>query len=172
MATPAQHPAFGYPRTMPVPAALERHVISSSADATRALGSALARVAAPGDLVCLWGELGAGKTQLAKGFGAGLGVTATINSPTFVLMSEYAGRLPLFHVDLYRLAGPDEAVDGGLIDERQSAGVTVVEWPDRLGRALPEARLDIRIDGTGEEPRTIGLRAGHPDLARYLAAIP
>jgi tRNA threonylcarbamoyladenosine biosynthesis protein TsaE len=157
---------------MAAPAALERQLISASADATRALGALLARAAAPGDLVCLWGELGAGKTQLAKGFGAGLGVTATINSPTFVLMTEYTGRLPLFHVDLYRLAGPEEAIEGGLLDERQSAGVTVVEWPDRLDGALPQARLDIRLDGSGDEPRTITVRAGSASLARYLAVVP
>ena len=157
---------------MAAPAALERQTISASADATRALGGLLARAAAPGDLVCLWGELGAGKTQLAKGFGAGLGVEATINSPTFVLMAEYAGRLPLFHVDLYRLAGPREALEGGLLDERQSAGVTVVEWPDRLGEALPEARLDVGFEGSGDEPRTITLRAGNASLARYLAVVP
>jgi tRNA threonylcarbamoyladenosine biosynthesis protein TsaE len=157
---------------MAAPAALERQLISASADATRALGALLARAAAPGDLVCLWGELGAGKTQLAKGFGAGLGVTATINSPTFVLMTEYPGRLPLFHVDLYRLAGPEEAIEGGLLDERQSAGVTIVEWPDRLDGALPEARLDVRLDGSGDEPRTITLRAGSASFARYLALVP
>ena len=157
---------------MAAPAALERQLISASAEATRALGALLAGAAAPGDLVCLWGELGAGKTQLAKGFGAGLGVTATINSPTFVLMSEYTGRLPLFHVDLYRLAGAEEAIEGGLLDERQSAGVTVVEWPDRLGAALPESRLDILLDGSGDEPRTVTLRAGSPSLARYLAVLP
>jgi len=157
---------------MAAPAALERQLISTSAEATRALGSLLARAAAAGDLVCLWGELGAGKTQLAKGFGAGLGIEATINSPTFVLMTEYAGRLPLFHVDLYRLGGPREAIEGGLLDERQSAGVTVIEWPDRLGAALPEARLDVRFDGSGDEPRTISLRAGDVSLARYLGVVP
>lgn len=157
---------------MAAPAALERQLISASAESTRALGGLLAKAAAPGDLVCLWGELGAGKTQLAKGFGAGLGVTGTINSPTFVLMTEYSGRLPLFHVDLYRLAGPEEAIQGGLLDERQSTGVTVVEWPDRLGAALPDARLDVRLDGTGDEPRTVSLRAGSPSLARYLAVVP
>jgi tRNA threonylcarbamoyladenosine biosynthesis protein TsaE len=157
---------------MAAPAALERQLISASAEVTRALGAVLARAAAPGDLVCLWGDLGAGKTELAKGFGTGLGVAATINSPTFVLMSEYAGRLPLFHVDLYRLAGPEEAIQGGLLDDRQSAGVTVVEWPDRLGRALPAARLDVRLDGSGDEPRTITIRAGTDALARYLAVVP
>lgn len=155
---------------MPAPAALERRLTSTSAEATRAIGAALAAAAEPGDLVCLWGDLGAGKTQLAKGFGAGLGVRATINSPSYVLMAEYAGRLALFHVDLYRLVDAADALAGGLIDDRQSAGVTLVEWPDRLGAALPEPRLDVVIDGTGDEPRTLSLRAG-PSLGRYLETV-
>lgn len=141
-----------------------------SASATRALASALARVAAAGDLVCLWGELGAGKTVVAKGFGAGLGVHDTISSPTFVLMAEYAGRLPLFHIDLYRLAGADDALSGGLIDVRQAAGVTLVEWPERLGSALPSERVDIRLDGSADETRRITVSTTTPALARYVAA--
>ena len=90
---------------MPAPVAVEREVRTADERSTRALAARLAAVARPGDLICLWGELGAGKTQFAKGFGAGLGVSDTINSPTFVLMTEYPGRLPLFHIDLYRLAG-------------------------------------------------------------------
>jgi tRNA threonylcarbamoyladenosine biosynthesis protein TsaE len=148
----------------------ERTITTDDAASTRRLGERLAAVAAPGDLVCLWGDLGAGKTQLAKGFGAGLGVADTVNSPSFILMAEYAGRLPLFHIDLYRLADATDAVGGGLIDERQADGVTLVEWPDRMAGALPEARLDIRIDGTGDEPRQITLRAGTLDLARYVEA--
>ena len=150
--------------------ALERTFATNDAEGTRRLGASLAAVARPGDLVCLWGELGAGKTQLAKGFGAGLGVQGTISSPTFILMSEYEGRLPLFHVDLYRLADGADALAGGVIDERQSAGVTLVEWPDRMGDLLPAARLDVVIDGTGEEPRGIRLVAGDPAYARYLEA--
>ena len=143
---------------------------TASPDATRALGTALAAVSAPGDLICLWGDLGAGKTVLAKGLGAGLGITATINSPTFVLMSEYAGRLPLFHLDLYRLADAADALAGGLIDERQGAGVAVVEWPDRLGATLPVDRVDVVIDGSGDDPRRITIAAGSPGLHRYVAA--
>jgi len=133
---------------------------------------ALAAAACPGDTICLWGDLGAGKTVFAKGFGAGLGVASTVNSPSFVLMAEHAGRLPLFHLDLYRLANAAEAVAGGLLDERQSAGVTLIEWPDRLGPALPRERLDVVIDGQGDEPREIVLRAGSADLERYLDALP
>jgi tRNA threonylcarbamoyladenosine biosynthesis protein TsaE len=149
----------------------DRIVVSTDPAATRSLAAALARVAAPGDLLALMGELGAGKTQFAKGFGAGLGITATINSPSFVLMAEYAGRLPLFHLDLYRLADATDAYAGGLIDERQAAGVTLIEWAERLGPALPTHRLEIRIDGTGDEPRTITLRAFDPGHRRYLEAI-
>ena len=155
-----------------MPAVLERRVSSDAPAATRDLAATLATVAKPGDLICLWGELGAGKTQFAKGFGAGLGVTDTITSPSFILMAEYAGRLPLFHIDLYRLADAGDALAGGLIDERQADGVTLVEWPDRMGELLPAARLDVTIDGTGDEPRTIGFRAGDASLARYLEATP
>jgi len=145
-------------------------LVSVSPEATREMAARLATVAQPGDVVCLWGELGAGKTVFAKGFGAGLGVTDTISSPSFVLMGEYAGRLPLFHIDLYRLSSAQEAVDGGLLDDRQATGVVLIEWPDRLGEALPEDRLDVRIDGGADDPRTLRLE-GHGVVGeRYLGA--
>src|SRR4051794_30907862 len=140
---------------MPASTAAERRLTSPDPETTRAIGATLAVAARPGDLVCLWGELGAGKTQFAKGFGAGLGVTATINSPSFVLMAEYVGRLPLFHIDLYRLASAEEALAGGLIDERQASGVTLVEWPGRPGAALAGGRADGPVRGTGADPPTI-----------------
>jgi len=143
---------------------------SASPAETVALGERLGRLAAAGDLVCLWGDLGAGKTQLTKGIARGLGIDDTVNSPTFVLMSEYRGRLPLFHVDLYRLADAADALAGGVVDERQVDGLTVVEWPDRMGIVLPAGRLDVRIAGTGDEPRTIELVAGSPPYRRYLEA--
>jgi len=165
------HPTFGYARLMATsPVLTQRTVRTGDAAATRALGARLAAVAQPGDLVCLEGELGAGKTQLAKGFGLGLGVEDPVTSPTFVLMSEYAGRLPLFHLDLYRLDDAADALAGGLLDERQSEGITLVEWPERLGPALPAARLEIRIAGAGEEPRAITIRAMDPAYGRYLEA--
>lgn len=150
---------------------LERTLTTTDAAATRALAAALATAAAPGDLIALHGDLGAGKTQFAKGFGAGLGVTDTINSPSFVLMAEYRGRLPLFHIDLYRLDDARDAIAGGLLDERQADGVTLVEWAERLAGALPAGRLDVAIEGSGEEPRTIRVRATTPVLRRYLEAI-
>lgn len=145
-------------------------VESTSAADTVDLGARLGSVARAGDLVCLWGELGAGKTQLAKGIARGLGVVDTVNSPTFVLMAEYTGRLPLFHVDLYRLADASDALTGGVVDDRQEDGLTVVEWPDRLGSVLPAARLDVEIDGTGDEPRAIDVVARDPRYRRYVEA--
>ncbi len=150
--------------------AARRVVVSPDPDATSRLGRALGEVARAGDLICLWGELGAGKTHLAKAIGAGLGVSETITSPSFVLMAEYEGRLPLFHIDPYRLVSAEDALAGGLIDERQAEGVTLVEWPERLGDALPVGRLDVRIDGTGDEPRTITLIAWEDRYEPYLEA--
>lgn len=150
--------------------AARRVVVSPDPDATSRLGRALGEVARAGDLICLWGELGAGKTHLAKAIGAGLGVSETITSPSFVLMAEYEGRLPLFHIDPYRLVSAEDALAGGLIDERQAEGVTLVEWPERLGDALPVGRLDVRIDGTGDEPRTMTLIAWGDRYEAYLEA--
>ncbi len=146
------------------------NLTSESAEATRELAARLAAAAEPGDLIALIGDLGAGKTQFAKGFAAGLGVSATVNSPSFVLMAEYAGRLPLFHIDLFRLADGPEALASGLLDEREGAGVTLIEWAERLGSALPKDRLEVRIDGTGDEPRVIDLIAGSERTRRYLEA--
>jgi len=151
---------------------IERIVVTRDAAATRALGAALATVARPGDMISLIGELGAGKTQFAKGFGAGLAITDTIVSPSFVLMAEYRGRLPLFHVDLYRLADAAEALAGGLIDDRQADGVTLIEWAERLADALPVGRLDVLIDGAGDDPRRITLRPGNGAYDRYVEAVP
>ena len=160
---------------MSVPTALERRFISDDPATTRELAARLAAAARPGDLICLRGELGAGKTQFAKGFGAGLGVTDTINSPSYILMAEYSGRLPLFHIDLYRRADASDALAGGLLDDRQASGVTLVEWPERMSELLPASRLDVAIEGglngVSDDSRTITIRALDPTLARYLEAV-
>jgi tRNA threonylcarbamoyladenosine biosynthesis protein TsaE len=87
-------------------------------------------------------------------------------------MAEYRGRLPLFHVDLYRLADAAEALAGGLIDDRQAEGVTLVEWAERLAEALPDGRLDVIIDGAGDDPRQIRIQPGIDSYDRYLELIP
>jgi tRNA threonylcarbamoyladenosine biosynthesis protein TsaE len=128
---------------------------------TRAIGRALGAAAHAGTLLALIGPLGAGKTELAKGVAEGLGVTSVVNSPTFVLMNEHAGRLRLFHIDAYRLDDPEEAVAAGLFDDRQAAGIAVVEWADRLGERLPSERLELTIVPApdGSDRREIAWRA-------------
>src|SRR4051795_1457174 len=148
----------------------ERRIASHDAAATQALAARLAHVAERGDLVCLYGDLGAGKTQFAKGFAVGLGIADTVNSPTFVLMAEYAGRLPLFHVDRYRLAGSSEALDGGLLDERQTDGVTLAEWAERLDEQLDADRLEVRFTWLGDEERRVRLVLHGRANAAYLDA--
>lgn len=150
-------------RSSPAPELLT----SDSTDATRAIGQAIGRAARPGALIALTGPLGAGKTQLAKGIAEGLGVTGVVNSPTYVLMNEHPGRLRLFHIDAYRLADADEAFAAGLLDERQAAGVTVIEWADRLAGHLPDDRLEIELlpDDIEPERRTLRWRAAGPTAA-------
>jgi tRNA threonylcarbamoyladenosine biosynthesis protein TsaE len=144
--------------------------VSGDPAATRSLAARLAAAARPGDVVALDGPLGAGKTEFARGFAAGLGVLGRVSSPSFVLMAEHEGRLPLFHLDGYRLAGPEDAWSSGLLDERRAEGVTVVEWASRFGPALPAGRLAITIEGAGDEPRTIDLRGTDRRHRRLLAA--
>ena len=144
---------------------------SASASETRRVGQRLGRLAAPGTWLALTGPLGAGKTVLAKGVARGLGVSSVVNSPTFVIVNEHGGRLPLFHADAYRLTDADEARAAGLFDERQSGGVTVVEWADRLAGWLPADHLAIEIETRAEAPgsRVLRWRATGP-LHRDLAA--
>lgn len=141
-----------------------------SADQTRDLAAHLATVARAGDRLALIGPLGAGKTQFAKGFARGLGVTEVVNSPSFTLMAEYAGRLPLFHQDLYRLSSVEEAFGGGMVDERQLEGVTLTEWAERLPAEVDPERLTIRLDVLAEEERRITIEPGVANDSRYVHA--
>jgi len=153
----------------PDPGQAALRVSTSSTEGTRAFAAALAPAARAGDRLALVGPLGAGKTQFAKGFAVGLGIDDVVNSPSFTLMAEYEGRLMLFHQDLYRLAGADEVLAGGLLDERQDDGVTLSEWADRLDEGLDPARLTVTIEPTGADTRDIEI-SGHGEIAgRYLA---
>jgi len=149
----------------------ELRLLAPDPVATRAFGERLGIAAAAGDVIALSGSLGVGKTELARGIARGLGVVGPVGSPTFILIAEHEGRLPLFHLDCYRLAGPEDALDAGLLDERRADGVTVVEWAERLGAALPAGRLEIRLDGSGDDPRTFTCRATDRRHTRLLGAL-
>ena len=145
-------------------------VVSTSTEETRRFAAALSSAARPGDRLALVGPLGAGKTQFAKGFAVGLGIDDVVNSPSFTLMAEYHGRLTLFHQDLFRLAGTEEVLAGGLLDERQDEGVTLSEWADRLNDTLDPARLTVTIEPGSDDRRVIGLSGRGAMAARYLDA--
>jgi len=137
---------------------------TTSAETTHAIGKLLGESCAGGDTIALIGPLGAGKTCLVRGLAVGLGAPAeAVTSPTFVLIHEYAGRVPLYHVDLYRLDERD-AVNGlGLEEYTDSTGVTVIEWADRAPAVLPGDHLRITIEHLGGDRRRVTL---HPQGAR------
>ena len=128
---------------------------SHSAAETEALGALLAERLGPGDVVALTGELGAGKTCFTQGLARGLGVAGRAVSPTFVLINEYRGRLPVHHVDAYRTESLTELLDLGLDELFSGDGVTIVEWADKLLPLLPAHTVHVHIEGVGDEPRTI-----------------
>jgi len=134
--------------------------LTRSVEETRSLAEGLGRVVLrPGDVVVLAGELGAGKTAFAQGVARGLGVTEPVVSPTFVIVREYEGRVPLAHVDVYRLDRLQELHDLGF-DELLDAGrVTLVEWGDVAAPLLPSERLEVRLSMTGEDAREIRVDA-------------
>jgi tRNA threonylcarbamoyladenosine biosynthesis protein TsaE len=124
--------------------------VTQTEEETRAVGEALGQWLEPGDVVCLAGPLGAGKTTLAQGMARGLGVDEIVNSPTFTLVQEYAGRWPVYHLDVYRLSGPEEAVDLAIEELRGAGGVLLIEWPERIAPLLPADRLEIRLEPQGD----------------------
>jgi tRNA threonylcarbamoyladenosine biosynthesis protein TsaE len=133
--------------------------LSASPEETRALGQALGRQARAGDLIGLVGELGSGKTLFVGGLACGLGVEpdTAVTSPTFTLVHRYLGRLPLYHIDLYRIDRPEELYDLGLEEYLDRDGVTVVEWADRGAAILPMERLTVAFRRTGVSTRAIEL---------------
>jgi tRNA threonylcarbamoyladenosine biosynthesis protein TsaE len=120
--------------------------VANSEEESRAFGLELARLARPGMVIALVGELGTGKTTLAKAVAEGLGVTECVVSPTFTIIKEYtSGRLPLYHFDLYRLAGPGDLCELGFEEYFYGEGVCVVEWADRAANLLPENALTVEL---------------------------
>jgi len=144
--------------------AITTELRTTSAEQTEAAGERLAAALGPGDVVALVGELGAGKTCFIQGVVRGLGATTRATSPTFVLINQYRGRVPIYHVDAYRTQSLVELLDIGVAELLSSDGVTVVEWAEKLLPLLPSGTIEVRIAGVGDEPRTITMR--RLDLAR------
>lgn len=127
----------------------------ASVTQTEAFGKKLGKLALPGDVITLFGPLGAGKTALTQAIGLGIEVPQShyITSPTFSLLHEYPGRIPLYHMDLYRLSGEEEVADLGFEEYLYGDGLCVIEWPERLGSLLPENHLQIVLTITSETSR-------------------
>lgn len=144
---------------------------STSPDDTIRIGRDLAACLAPGDVVALVGPLGAGKTQLVKGIALGLGVPdeRLVNSPTFVLVNEYAGRIPIHHLDAYRLTSAAELEALGFEEMCAGDAVVLVEWADRVEGAIPADALWIDLAVVSDNERRLTLRTASADLAARLA---
>jgi tRNA threonylcarbamoyladenosine biosynthesis protein TsaE len=132
---------------------------------TKAIGAALAGLLDPGDVVGLAGDLGAGKTRLVQGAAAALGVDDPVLSPTFMLLREYDGDLPVHHVDAYRLAGPVELEDLGMDEVLAPDAVAFVEWADRVAAALPESWLELVLHIRDDDTREVDVRPHGPAWA-------
>ena len=144
-------------------------MISISAQRTRRLGVGLGERAEPGDVILLTGELGAGKTCLTQGIARGLGIDNGVTSPSFVLLREYEGRLPLYHIDFYRLNTIGEMASLGLDDYLYGTGVCVVEWADKGMEVLPEEHLLVEIESLSATKRRLVFRPRGRRYAKMLA---
>ena len=138
-------------------------------------GWKIAKHLKPGDIICLFGELGSGKTTLVKGIAKGLNIDSVkVSSPTFVLLNIYEGRLPLYHFDLYRMDNLAEISTIGYEEFLYGNGVSLIEWPDRLGELLPKEYLALRLFHQGETGRLIQWEAAvgqrYRDLTQLLSS--
>ena len=145
-------------------------LVSHSSLDTERLGERLGALARAGDVFALWGELGAGKTVLVRGLARGMAVRGPVSSPTFVLVNEYDGPTPLFHIDFYRL-DPAQLASVGWEEYVVSGGVVAIEWPDRAGAALPAERLDVRLAHVSDSKRSVRLEARGPRAREMLRAV-
>lgn len=144
---------------------------TQNAAETQALAARIAPLLEAGDVLWLSGDLGSGKTTFTQGLGRALGIGQPIVSPTFVLIREYAGRLPLYHIDLYRLDNPREALNLGLRDYLDGEGVCAIEWAERFDTHGDLPGLHIRIDPQGEGGRRFEFGASGPRAETLLAGI-
>ena len=130
-------------------------IITNSEDETVAEGEKLGRALEPGAVVAMYGGLGAGKTAFARGLASGLGVSANVSSPTFTIVNEYQGKIPLFHFDLYRLENENELYDIGWDEYLERGGVCAVEWSEKVPGAFPPDAVSVFIESCGGNTRKL-----------------
>jgi tRNA threonylcarbamoyladenosine biosynthesis protein TsaE len=145
-------------------------LVSSSPEETEALGEDIARRLKPGAVVALRGGLGSGKTSLAKGIARGLGVGETVTSPTYTIIAEYAGTIPLRHIDAYRLSGDEDFERTGAAELLGGDGVSLIEWSERIPHSLPDGVITIAIEITGPTERHI--RVSGLDMGKARGILP
>jgi tRNA threonylcarbamoyladenosine biosynthesis protein TsaE len=148
-------------------------ILTKSPGETRRVGQEFGRLLEPGDVVALIGGLGSGKTLFTQGLARGLQVPEGyyITSPTFVLVNEYPGRIPFYHLDLYRLEGPADFADLGLEEMLHGDGVAAIEWAERLGEDMPQERLELRLGFGGESERSLTFKAFGANWRKRLEAL-
>lgn len=145
-------------------------IITANVEQTEEVGRLIGSLLQPGDTVCLYGDLGAGKTHLSYGIAKGLEVREDyITSPTFAFVNEYEGRIPFYHIDLYRLKDPAELQGIGFEEYVDSDGATVIEWAERAEDELPGERLSVYLSDVSADSREIGFLAEGERYARLLA---
>jgi tRNA threonylcarbamoyladenosine biosynthesis protein TsaE len=145
-------------------------IITASTEQTEEVGRVLGAMLEPGDLICLFGDLGAGKTHFSFGIAQGLQVLDEyITSPTFTFVNEYQGRIPFYHIDLYRLKDPSELEGIGFEEYIDSDGATVIEWAERAEGDLPEDKLNVYLSDVSENSRELGFFAEGERYGKLLA---
>lgn len=151
---------------------IEKSVIfeTDSSEDTEILGEKIGSSLEPGTFIALYGDLGAGKTTLTKGIAKGLDVPDLVHSPTFNLIHEHYGRLPVYHFDVYRLQGAADMEDLGYEEYFYGDGVAIVEWPEKISDVLPEDRLEVHITSDGDH-RSFKINAIGENSARVLDKI-
>jgi tRNA threonylcarbamoyladenosine biosynthesis protein TsaE len=133
---------------------------TQSPEETQSIGKQIGGNLQAGDIIALIGELGAGKTCLTQGIARGIGIASheVVNSPSYTLINEYAGNIPIYHIDLYRLEHHGEIVDLGLDEYLEGSGICIIEWADRMAELLPAKHIQITMTWTGESTRRIELQ--------------
>ena len=150
---------------------MEAQFITKSPEETRAIGRIVGEYAAAGDVVLLTGELGAGKTCLTQGILHGLGSDDLARSPTFVLISEHRGRMPLYHMDLYRVRSVEQTEELGIEEYLEGDGLTVVEWADNVPGIFPDDSLRIHLELVSEFERRLTLVGDSEGSERVIEAV-